>query len=197
MKKFQHVLIALPMIALSAPAAAVMVDPQNPEVCDSVDDDRHMTVTPTSGGSATCLASGSTPPAVHKVLSDDPYNLSEVEEIKDPDNQGDFLSISSLDERQGTFSIDPAFYALYDNVHISFKVGANLEPDWFAYSLDNVTEAEWAVNSESGRGDDLSHARLWGDEAARVPAPGILSLLGAGLLGLGMAARRRASRHDA
>ena len=192
MKRFQHLLVALPMIALSAPAAAVMVGPQDGEVCESVDDDRHMTVNPTSGGSATCLASGSTPPAVHKVLSDDPYNLSEVEEIKDPeDNEGDFLSISGLEERQGTFSIDPAFYALYDNVHISFKVGANLEPDWFAYSLDNVTEAEWAVNSESGQGDDLSHARLWGDEVAPVPAPGILSLLGAGLLGLGFVSRCR------
>lgn len=106
----------------------------------------------------------------------------EIEKLEDQNGTivGDFFEITGVGSTSGSFRIfDNALD--FPDLHIVFVFGfAQISPDWISFQLNGVTEGTWSV---SGR-QALSNVIL-------VPEPAMLALFGAGLLGLGLARRRR------
>jgi subtilase family serine protease len=102
-----------------------------------------------------------------------------------------WLTITGTGALTGTFTINPLAYSTYDNIAIGFKSGeGTLDPDWAIFLLnDNTLSGTWSISGQQA----LSHAILYGmgTPGRDVPEPGILALLGLGLVGLGMARRRK------
>lgn len=170
---------ALWLLLAAAPASAV--------VCDITYDDyeRTMTLTPLAG-TATCEYSGATPPSEGNFHGDLGFN--EIEKL-DGVGSGTWVSTTGMGTTSGMLTLDGQLYNTFANVHVVFKYGSgSTEPDWFSYSLLDVFTAAWSVNQQQA----LSHLTLYGDrDTTTVPAPGVLALLGTGLLGLFAAVRRR------
>nr|WP_298717897.1 PEP-CTERM sorting domain-containing protein [uncultured Steroidobacter sp.] len=94
----------------------------------------------------------------------------------------------------GTFSLDASLWQSWDEIAIGFKFGTGNKPDeWFVYLLNPLVSAgEWQFVNVFERGGGLSHVQLYGrSTVANVPEPGTLALLGVGLLGAGLARRRK------
>ena len=62
-----------------------------------------------------------------------------------------------------------------------------------AESRSQVSSGDWEFVNVFNRGGGLSHIQLYGRSPASVPEPGTLALLGLGLLGAGVACRRKQS----
>lgn len=181
--------VALFLLLLSTtPALAV--------VCQSTMHDRYMDLAPTSG-SAICDGSGSTPPSEQSVYAGLGY--TQLQE-SNANETGTHFSISGVGGTSGTFTILDSddsdgtdFYDLFGDVIVVFKFGnGGTEPDWMGYRIDDVFSADWEVFETDGSSvQALSHVSLYSGSSTRVPAPGVLALCGAGLLGLFAAGRRR------
>ncbi|MBD3639376.1 MAG: PEP-CTERM sorting domain-containing protein [Marinobacter sp.] len=107
------------------------------------------------------------------------------------------LTYSQDGSYYGTWSFDSDFWNDYSDAAIGFKFGTGNTPDeWFVFSLQAlVSSGEWAfffgssVDKETGGG--LSHVNLYAKEPVTVAEPGTIALLGLGLVGLGLARRKR------
>ncbi len=95
----------------------------------------------------------------------------------------------------GTFSLSSSLWNTWNEIAIGFKFGTGNKPDeWFVYLLDpKVTSGWWNFDNVFDRGGGLSHVQLYARNSptSSVPEPGPLALLGIGLLGLGLARRRK------
>lgn len=112
----------------------------------------------------------------------DALGFFEIEKLEGRNGtiEGEFFEITGIGGRSGTFTIfDDA--ADFDDLHIVFVFGfAQISPDWISFQLNGVTRGTWSVTGRQA----LSNVIL-------VPEPAMLALFGAGLLGLGLARRRR------
>lgn len=99
------------------------------------------------------------------------------------------------DGSEGTFTIDSSLWQSWGEIAIGFKFGTGNNPDmWFVYLLNSqVSSGDWEFVNVFNRGGGLSHIQLYGRSPASVPEPGTLALLGLGLLGAGVACRRKQS----
>ena len=104
----------------------------------------------------------------------------------------------------GLFSVDSNLWNSWDNLLIGFRFGTGNQPDeWFVYTLDNLVDVgEWTFINVGGKGGGFTNAQLYGSGAkpafaqapVNVPEPETLSMLGAGLLVLGLTLRRSRSQ---
>ncbi len=157
--------------------------------------DREFTLT-TDPLSATCLDFGSDANELNgnagDVLVAAGWTLIDKDEIFSTDN---WFTIG-LGVVSGSFTIDPAAWAAWDQLAIGFVVGGGqIAPKWAAFLLpDNETSGSW-LNSPN-HGGELSHANLYGMDVRTptevMPEPATLVLFGSGIMAL--AARRRRAR---
>lgn len=171
--------IALAAVCYTAPASAVPVLCENPNV-------NHMNVD--SAYVASCIDAGVG--NIGNGQNDDFLNGGAGGGWTDI-GAGGFTQSGST----GTFSLSGSLWDDYEDIAIGFKFGTGNRPDeWFVYLLnDFVTSGIWQFVNVFERGGGLSHVTLYGGEERdhNVPEPATLSLLGLGLLGLGFAQRRR------
>ena len=113
-----------------------------------------------------------------------------------------FFSATSVDgwgqiPNSGTWSIDTAFWDMYDGAVISMHIGnaGEISPDSWAWLIeDDATFGDWYVeyvSCETCTAGGLSNLKLWGTGGPSVPEPGIVWLLSTGLIAIGFARRKR------
>lgn len=83
-------------------------------------------------------------------------------------------------------------FAGYTNLLVLVKVGGGTgDPDWAAFTMTGG-DLTLGTSIVGGNGGGVSHVSIYGEPPRRVPEPMTLTLLGAGLLGMGLARRRKA-----
>ena len=116
------------------------------------------------------------------------------------DGSNGFLSVELTSGSWGgspieaDWQIDPTFWDNYADAVISAHVGnGGGDPDWFAWLITpGATSGTFSYEILAGNGGGLSNIKLWGrGTPVDVPEPGTLALLSLGLVGAGLARRRR------
>jgi hypothetical protein len=83
-------------------------------------------------------------------------------------------------------------FAGYTNLLVLVKVGGGTgDPDWATFTMTGG-DLTLGTSIVGGTGGGVSHVAIYGNPPSQVPEPMTLTLLGAGLLGLGLARRRKA-----
>ena len=190
MKTFNKILafgaVALGALAMSATASAAVVQCDDP----APDNGRYMVLSDMVGGPATChlTASGND-------SNQDPWQnwdlLWKIEFGTGTEGSGPdpFVDFTGGDATSGSLSL---IAGLTDH-YLVFKFGSGGgDPDVFSFHINGMTFANWEkLATGDGSLNGLSHVSVYGLPPTTVPAPGTLALLGLGLLGLGIRARRR------
>lgn len=158
--------------------------------------DREFTLTTDPLG-ATCLMAGNNANElnanIHDVLVAAGWTVIDKDDVFSTDN---WFTVTGIGAMSGSFTIDPAAWAEFDEIAIGFVIGSGqVGPKWAAFELpENETFGYWAQSLTHGGG--LSHGNLYGrgdggPGITEVPEPATLFLLGSGLT---VAARRKRAK---
>ena len=100
------------------------------------------------------------------------------------------LGFSLTGSTSGTWTISDTGFTSYI---LTLKGGAPLSQGFLWFLIDMTVDpltGTWEMYGKTGNAKVVSHMDLFGAGARQVPEPGILFLLGSGLLGLGFARLR-------
>ncbi len=103
-------------------------------------------------------------------------------------NPAQYSFSTSLNQLSGTWSVAAGSLSSFSSFLLVFKAGNG----WTAYHYTDTSINGGTFDLSSWTKNGLSHATLYArGTGGHVPEPGILGLLGLGLVGLGLMARRR------
>ena len=165
-------------LALSAPAQAQLLTPLNPVVDCAVEPNPGLF----APGYTACSGAWdgnnlNQEAAVFNEITTNQGWLTGT--ITTPDGDPDF------DGPYGTLN----FNDTYTNFVLALKQASGFSLYYFAGSFNSISYSTAGV--QSGADDDLSHWTLYAGENMSVPEPGMLLLLGTGLVGMAAVRRRR------
>lgn len=195
--RFKTIAAALVLGSAASAASATYVTTSCPNTPSTADREYSVSTLP----GATCLAFGDGNIGNGRndqfLAGHGSYRLIESDE---QNNYAGGLFLTGIGAANGYFSIKPSLYPQYDSFALGFKSGANLSPEYAVFGLGSlVTAGAWSMSRNS-----LSHAVLYGHvatpmtpPAAGVPAPGMLALMGIGLVGMGGSLRARRNARQA
>ena len=204
---FLYALIAAPAVAMSTQVSAALVKFSGEEL--SGDDAQHTDVT-RNLGSAEDLADAFDDDGLLDLTQLYKSDFEEGQTLGDDDGpladsyRTTFGGFEKEDSQEDPTSaqinhIDGTDAILCPDCYLLVKDGMRGDPAQYLFDISawNGTDTiDLSGFWEDSQGS-ISNVSLWSDREVAGPEPMTLGRLGAGLLGLGMAARRRASRHDA
>lgn len=188
----------LATLVLGGHASAAPILCQTPTINHMLIDDSQVSA---------CLAAGQGNPSLTGNPANDTFltgagaGLGYVTLGKDDEGPNPFNVAQTQSNGTGTWSFDASVWNDYSTIAIGFKFGTGNKPDdWFVFQVvSNISSGLWEFVNVYGTGGGLSHVNLYGilgdngnggDPPAGISEPGVLLLLGAGLMGLAWVRRR-------